>query len=1152
MKPEKLILSAFGPYAKETEIDFRKLGESGLYLITGDTGAGKTTIFDAIAFALYGEASGAVRETGMFHSKYAKAGTPTFVELTFLSHGKRYRVRRNPEYMRPKERGQGMTLQAARAELIFFDERRPITKQNEVTKAIEQILGLDYGQFTQIAMIAQGDFQKLLLAETVERGKIFRRLFHTEIYEQLQERLKTAKNECDSEYREIKRGISQMMGGVSFVPGSLQEQEFIKLKKTNFEGQVETGLQLILELTKDGKKRLQAMEDGIEELDREISGCTGKLERIRLNEGRKRELTEKQKERESFVPILEAAAKRQEKAKEAEPDIEALGQKLRECGDREQIYKTIEENETYAALLTEKGDKQKREREKLLASIERMQKELSMMTAERDRLSGTGEERERLLGRREQLVRHKTELSELMEKLAAAEFKEGQERQRAEKLEKAFEAAEAELIADKEKLEKLEERLEEIHGIRLRLSELDKKLLRVDERAKEVEKLSLFLERCGKLEGELREKQEIYRQISKRHQKLQTEAIELENRFYDAQAGLLAGRLKEGERCPVCGSIEHPAPARLPINVPEKKEVDEKRSIADRENKKRIEASEAARQLEVRIGELWEEIKQSVKKLFGESAPEREIALLLARESEHLDTLRKRYLAEEGQLRTDMKKDEPPAGWDKVRTMQKERIGELEGLKDARKKEQEECLRGLEGEKERIRDARERIGLELEKLLKILPKASTEAAIPNKDDRALTEAAIPEKDDRTLTEDAIPNEGDRASTEAAIPDKDCKASAKEALGLLSAALDELAKLLATLQRTLERKQRLEAEIPEGEKRMKASGERAEEIMREIVRIETEKASVLTQKESLMASVGTITREGNIELKREAEQKRSALLSEQKKAAEEYYQCMQREAGLTETIAALAGCIDQKLSETEEAVGTKLQELQGKRKELSDVRSRFYAVQTSNCRIYDEIVERKEQMIQTERRYSWLKALSDTANGGLAQKHKIELETYVQMAYFDRILRKANVRFMMMTGGQYELVRKKEQDTRQGKVGLELDVLDHYNGTERSVKTLSGGESFMASLALALGLSDEIQANAGGIQLDAMFVDEGFGSLDEEALSQAITVLNRLAGDRRMVGIISHVSELKNRIEKKIVVTKECGNGKTGSSVTIVS
>ena len=301
----------------------------------------------------------------------------------------------------------------------------------------------------------------------------------------------------------------------------------------------------------------------------------------------------------------------------------------------------------------------------------------------------------------------------------------------------------------------------------------------------------------------------------------------------------------------------------------------------------------------------------------------------------------------------------------------------------------------------------------------------------------------------------------------------------------------------------------------------------------------------------MASVGTITREGNIELKREAEQKRSALLSEQKKAAEEYYQCMQREAGLTETIAALAGCIDQKLSETEEAVGTKLQELHGKRKELSDARSRFYAVQTSNCRIYDEIVERKEQMIQTERRYTWLKSLSDTANGGLAQKHKIELETYVQMAYFDRILRRANLRLMTMSSGQYELKRQENGESKKEKAGLELNVIDHYNGTERSVKTLSGGESFQASLSLALGLSDEIQAGAGGIRLDAMFVDEGFGSLDEDSLNQAIRSLNDLAQGQRLVGIISHVGELKDRIERKIIVTKKRSSTGVGSQVQVV-
>ena len=191
------------------------------------------------------------------------------------------------------------------------------------------------------------------------------------------------------------------------------------------------------------------------------------------------------------------------------------------------------------------------------------------------------------------------------------------------------------------------------------------------------------------------------------------------------------------------------------------------------------------------------------------------------------------------------------------------------------------------------------------------------------------------------------------------------------------------------------------------------------------------------------------------------------------------------------------------------------------------------------------------MVEAEKRYIWVKALSDTANGNLAQKHKIELETYVQMAYFDRILRKANVRLMTMTGGQYELVRKKDQDTKQGKVGLDLNVTDHYNGSQRSVKTLSGGESFMASLSLALGLSDEIQARAGGIQLDAMFVDEGFGSLDEEALNQAVKALNGLAGGNRMVGVISHVTELKERIDKKIVVKKDRTGGRAGSRIEVV-
>ena len=186
MRPEKLTISAFGPYADKTEIDFSRLGEGGLYLITGDTGAGKTTIFDAITFALYGQASGQVRDSAMFRSKYADIETETFVEFVFSYQGKKYQVFRSPEYMAPKKRGTGLTLRKAEAQLIYPDERQPVTKARDVARAIEELLGLDYEQFTQIAMIAQGDFQKLLFAGTVQRGEIFRQIFHTGLYQQVQ------------------------------------------------------------------------------------------------------------------------------------------------------------------------------------------------------------------------------------------------------------------------------------------------------------------------------------------------------------------------------------------------------------------------------------------------------------------------------------------------------------------------------------------------------------------------------------------------------------------------------------------------------------------------------------------------------------------------------------------------------------------------------------------------------------------------------------------------------------------------------------------------------------------------------------------------------------------------------------------------------
>ena len=224
MRPLKLTISAFGPYAGRTEIPLEQLGDRGLYLITGDTGAGKTTLFDAIAFALYGEPSGASREPSMLRSKYADPGTPTFVEMEFLCRDQRYTVRRNPEYQRPRGRGEGFTVQKADASLTFPDGRPPVTKSRDVTQAIRDLIGLDRNQFCQIAMIAQGDFQRLLLAKTEDRSKIFRELFSTRLYQVFEDRVRAETAALKQQAQEARRSVEQYLRGASWEDGPLGEE----------------------------------------------------------------------------------------------------------------------------------------------------------------------------------------------------------------------------------------------------------------------------------------------------------------------------------------------------------------------------------------------------------------------------------------------------------------------------------------------------------------------------------------------------------------------------------------------------------------------------------------------------------------------------------------------------------------------------------------------------------------------------------------------------------------------------------------------------------------------------------------------------------------------------------------------------------------
>ena len=380
MKPKKLIISAFGPYADRTELDFTKLGSGGLYLITGDTGAGKTTIFDAITFALYGEASGEIRTGEMFRSKYAAPEVRTFVELTFAHQGKDYMVKRNPEYDRPKERGQGMTRERANAELIFPDGRQPVTKSTEVTKTVTELLGLDQKQFRQIAMIAQGDFQKLLLAGTVQRGEIFRQIFHTGLYQQVQQKLKDAARNRYKEYDEMRRSITQYLDGVKFQQAEgTGAGEFAELKKVKFEGKLERSLELLEDFINQGEIRENALFTEEQEVDQKIRTMEKLLHLSSQKQSLEQKETFAEEQLKKLLPELEKATAEAEKYQDTDQKCEKLGLLIREKEEQLKKYQLLEQLKEELDEIGTQLEKSRAQKEANIRQEEQIQKDMEQL-----------------------------------------------------------------------------------------------------------------------------------------------------------------------------------------------------------------------------------------------------------------------------------------------------------------------------------------------------------------------------------------------------------------------------------------------------------------------------------------------------------------------------------------------------------------------------------------------------------------------------------------------------------------------------------------------------------------------------------------------------------------------------------------------------
>lgn len=1086
MRPQKLIMSAFGPYAQRTEIDFTLLGQQGLFLITGDTGAGKTTIFDAITFALYGEASGEARQAGMLRSKYAADTADTWVELTFSYQGQSYTVKRSPEYRRAKERGEGFTVRKAEAELRYPDKRPPVTRSRDVTRAVTELIGLDRRQFSQIAMIAQGDFLKLLLAGTEQRSEIFRHIFHTDIYQTLQCRLREETKNRFQEYDEGRRSIQQDLSGVICTGDFPQEEALKKLGETGFEGELSRGLEILKELIDREEEQLSQMDAQTEKLEARIEQIDRELGVLRHKKQLEEELDRRQKERNELYPLLEAAKAEFAQAQEKTAQEAALKAGIEELSGRLAQFETfrrqqIEEEQAARQLsdLCRRIESQEEERKKRCADMEQDRKEWSA-------LQETGEEKERLDRRRELLERTARRLHRLREEIGEKETEQ-------KELLDSLAAAQGKYQSCQAQIRRLEQEAAE-------LPKLEKQQLllkeRADRLAEQTDELTQSDRRLCAARETLEKEQEAYRLACRKRDALREEYQEMQRLFFDAQAGILASRLEKGAPCPVCGSLHHPHPAVLSAQAPTQEELKKRESVLQEAEKEVQNKSIGAGSLRQRIEEEENRLRQILQ-----SIRETEPSFVSKKEPE--------------QIRNGLREGKRDTA---------HRLAEVE-KRIQRLLEEEEEKRTLLEERERLDLLRQ----ETERRLAVAASEKTGLA------DALSEC---------LAEDVFLHPSDGQGCLARLLDR-----AREAGAYLEQALSQTKAQQEENKKRLERRKKLSEALDEQEEQIRTLSEslRQEELLQARLQTAQERQKEqLQQQETLFRGWEPQAAADRISSQKET----LRTLEEARKRAEETRAARQsRYDALTLTAATLQKQLEGMGETSWDTLTGERENLAGQKELAARRRSERYAALHQNRKILDAVIGRQSEMQRLETAYVRVKALSDTANGTLAGKRKIELETYVQMAYFDRILQRANLRLLLMSNGQYELRRQEEGD-RKGKAGLEMDVIDHYNGTLRSVRTLSGGESFQASLALALGLSDEIQAAAGGIRLDAMFVDEGFGSLDEETLGQAMKALEGLAESDRMVGIISHVPQLRERIERRIAVHKKRGGEGLGSTIEL--
>ena len=935
MRPIKLVLSAFGPYASKIELDLSKLGENGVYLITGDTGAGKTTIFDAITFALFGKPSGDIRDVKTLRSEYAKEEIETYVELDFVYHDEEYHIYRRPEYTYTHVQKNGEVKQRSKATdaYLILPNGERIVKPTEVTKQVEQLLGMKRDQFRQIAMIAQGSFLEILNADTKERGKLFEKVFMTSKYSVLMDRLNQMAKESYLALNDAKLRLQQIISDVR-VPDILQEQ-YAQTLETFAMDDIQPVYDLLDEIIASSK-------ESTEKLQKQKAQVQNQLQKSRKEE------TEKTKQLQDLLSL-------------------------------EKLLKEKPAKEEKANLYAERV---KNDGEKYHIQIDALKKEQAQIEHE--------------LPEYERLTKLSTKLAEIKKQISIIskdlETKTNFKKQLDEDI--ALKQKEAHTLTDSEL---------SLNKVILKEEEIEKKISTFHH-------ASMIQSNYQNAVNALKEKTQLLQESTDRKVILQKQYDDAQISYFANQAGLLALRLTKGEPCPVCGSLEHPRPASHSNKLVTEEEINQYKKKVDQAEKEYQITSKACADASLKMNALQNELELVLKSVTEETVSFEDVQLFI---DEHTVQLKK----EEKEISTRIKQLQ----------QQSKHLQELQKMIP----QLQQKFTAISEEVSQNQIAQTKLSVEYEQLQKQVQEITAKLKYTSETEAKNRISMITKQ----ILE--YQQQINRLESESKL--------AMDDLVYVSAQIDMLkGKVSSSID-----------EIPNQQKQLKI--------------LQTEIENLQVQQEEILKCIH------NTELyESDAQDRKKKIVSE----------------------------------------------------------SDAYQIKLS--------------------RYSSLKELADVAMGnGRSSKEKITLQEYVQIAYLDRMIHKANERYLSMSNQQYQLVRSAGTKDKRSHEALDLDVIDFSNGSIRPVSSLSGGESFIASLALALGMSDEIQSQAGGIQIDTMFIDEGFGTLDQDSLNNAIQTLMNLSGENRLVGIISHVKELKERIHKGIIVTKDL-HGSHGSVAKVIN